>query len=443
MPKPLRLLHLPTAALPWVVGGRETYSRSLADNLQALGWENHLAFHQNPEHGEPIGTHPTDTGPRVHVLPGLGPIPREAVYRVRTAVTPGFGELLDALRPEVMHLHDFSTAVNLSHLEQARARGIKTVMTYHTPGQSCKQYELLYNGQTVCDGEIRIDRCTACRLGVQGIPSWIRWPLAKVPLPLAGSGKLGRALSARRMTVYFQQAWREMVGLVDRVHVYADWVRELMARNGVPPEKIRFFRTGLPMTPTQAAPRTPRKPGEVLRLVMVGRCDRTKGQAVLIEAVKGLPQKVAVQVEFIGPYWDATEYGRGCLQAIAGDARFLPPRKVPHAEIPGVLAKADALVVPSLWLETGPLVVLEAFASGVPVVGSRLGGIAELVRHERDGLLFEPNSAEQLRAAILRLASDAGLHERLRQGIEPPRTMRQVAADADAMYREMLVDRAI
>lgn len=442
MPQAPTVLHLPTAAMPWVVGGRESYSRSLADHLQQLGWANHLAFHQNADVGEPIGRHEQESGTTIHVLPGLGAISREAVYQCRTAATPGYAELLDALRPDIVHLHDFSTAVNLAHLEQAKARGIKLVMTYHTPGQSCKQFELLYNGQQVCDGEIRVDRCTACRLGVQGVPSWIRWPLAKVPLPLTGEGRLGRALSARRMTKHFLHAWQEMVGLVDRIHLYADWVRGLMQRNGVPAEKIRFFRTGLPMMPSPAEPRTRRKPGELLRLVMVGRCERTKGQAVLIEAVKGLPANVPVQVEFIGPYWDATDYGRACLQAIAGDARFLPPRKVPHAEIPRVLGQADTLVVPSLWLETGPLVVLEAFACGVPVVGSQLGGIAELVRQESDGLLFEPNSAEHLRAALVRLANEPGLLERLRQGIQPPRTMRQVAEDADAMYREMLVDRS-
>ena len=58
--------------------------------------------------------------------------------------------------------------------------------------------------------------------------------------------------------------------------------------------------------------------------------------------------------------------------------RFLDA--IPLGEIVSVLAQYDILVVPSQWLETGPLVVYEAFSAGIPVLGSRLGGIAELVR---------------------------------------------------------------
>ena len=172
---------------------------------------------------------------------------------------------------------------------------------------------------------------------------------------------------------------------------------------------------------------------------MIGRCDRIKGQAILIEAVKGLPAEAPVEVAFIGPYWDATEYGRRCLSLVAGDAPVLaaaPGRH--HAEIPYVLSAADVLVVPSLWLETGPLVVLESFACGVPVLGSNLGGIAELVQHDENGLLFEPNHVESLRKCVRRLAIGTATYDRLRRGIRPPRTMREVAADAEGVYRELL-----
>lgn len=431
-----RVLHLPCSYLPWTVGGKETFTHGLACHLKAAGWDSHIALHQNPSSREPLGRNEHDGIP-VHVLPPLH-VHRGDVYSCRTGEVPGFEALLRELTPDVVHFQDFSSGANLHHLELARAAGARTIMSYHSPGQSCLERELLYNGTDVCDGEIRLDRCTACRLAVQGVPAGVRWPLAKVSLPLAVGGRLGRALSARAMTAEFIQAWRSLVRQVDRIHIHAEWVRGVMARNQVPPEKLTFFRLGLPMESAPAHSRQPRRPGDPLRLVMVGRCDRIKGQAVLIDAVKGLPADVPVQVAFVGPYWDATEYGRMCLRNIQGDSRFLPPRTVSHPEIPMILAAADALVVPSIWLETGPLVVLEAFASKVPVIGSRLGGIAELVRHERDGLLFEPNSANELRETILRLAGDPNLTERLRHGIEPPRTMRDVARDADALYRELL-----
>ncbi len=201
-----RVLHLPCSYMPWTIGGKETFTHSLARHLTDLGWNSHVAFHQNPANQEPLGPHDHEGIP-VHVLPPLS-IRREDVYACNTGEVPGFAELLGELKPDVVHFQDFSAGANLHHLALARAAKAKTVMSYHTPGQSCLQRELLRNGQIVCDGEIRLDRCTACRLGAQGIPAPIRWPLAKVSLPLAGESRLARALSARHMTQRFAGAWR-------------------------------------------------------------------------------------------------------------------------------------------------------------------------------------------------------------------------------------------
>jgi glycosyltransferase involved in cell wall biosynthesis len=61
-----------------------------------------------------------------------------------------------------------------------------------------------------------------------------------------------------------------------------------------------------------------------------------------------------------------------------------------------LMKDACVLIVPSTWYETGPLTVLEAFACGLPVIGSNLGSIAERVEHRRTGLLFRPGDAEDL-----------------------------------------------
>lgn len=71
------------------------------------------------------------------------------------------------------------------------------------------------------------------------------------------------------------------------------------------------------------------------------------------------------------------------------------------------------LVVPSLWLENSPLVIHEAFMHGVAVVGSRLGGIHDLVRDEVDGLTFEAGSAAALAATLQRFIDEPDLAARL------------------------------
>ena len=73
----------------------------------------------------------------------------------------------------------------------------------------------------------------------------------------------------------------------------------------------------------------------------------------------------------------------------------------------------DILVVPSLWPENSPLVIHEAFMHGVAVVGTRLGGIHDLVRDEVDGLTFEAGSAAALAATLQRFIDEPDLAARL------------------------------
>jgi glycosyltransferase involved in cell wall biosynthesis len=99
-----------------------------------------------------------------------------------------------------------------------------------------------------------------------------------------------------------------------------------------------------------------------------------------------------------------------------------------------LLKEYDLVAVPSRWLETGPLVVLEAFAAGVPVLGSDLGGIAELVEHDVNGLLVPPSSVADWQRALCRFLDDPTLLSRLRAGVRPPRSMETVAREMQAVY---------
>lgn len=405
-----------------------------------MGWNVQVASHQNLNCREPLGEHQYEGVP-VTVLPPLpGQESRTAVYCCAPDAVPGFEALLRDFRPQIVHFHDFSVGANLLHLRLARAYGARTVMTYHSPGQSCLQRSLLYRGRTVCDGEIRTVRCTECRFSVSGIPATIAQLLAAVPfrtLDPDAQGWVSRVLTARVMTGHFQRAWNEMIAAVDCLQVFSNWSAKLLQLNGVSSAKLRQTHTGAPMSarnmpiPSYVNGKGP------LRIAYVGRCDRVKGVHVLIEAVRALPKGVPLEVAFYGPYWDS-RYGRKLLAMMAGDYRFLPPVFLPHSEVVSGLKERDICVVPSIWLETGPLVILEAFAAGVPVIGSRLGGIAELVRDGVDGLLFPPGDSTALGRIILTLAQDRQRVLMLKRSICQPRTMADVAHDTAILYEELL-----
>ena len=77
------------------------------------------------------------------------------------------------------------------------------------------------------------------------------------------------------------------------------------------------------------------------------------------------------------------------------------------------LRNASVVVVPSEWHENSPLSILEAMAHGKPIVASRIGGIPELVRDRKTGLLFEPKDTQQLSDCIRLLLGDSDLRIKL------------------------------
>jgi len=86
-------------------------------------------------------------------------------------------------------------------------------------------------------------------------------------------------------------------------------------------------------------------------------------------------------------------------------------------------SELDLLVVPSVWYENSPNVILEAFTAGTPIVASDSGGMAELVQHEVNGLLFERGNVDDLARQLQRVVDQPALLESLRKGIGPVKTV--------------------
>lgn len=155
--------------------------------------------------------------------------------------------------------------------------------------------------------------------------------------------------------------------------------------------------------------------GSHLRLLVVARLVEKKGLPVLVAAVARLRSPVRLRILGAGPQ-------RSLLEAAvvaAGIAdRVELPGPVTHAELPGCFAEADVVVVPSVVDGGGdrdglPNVVLEAMASGLPVVASDVGAIGTAVTHQETGLLVPPGDPDALAVALDRLAGSAQLRATL------------------------------
>ena len=108
------------------------------------------------------------------------------------------------------------------------------------------------------------------------------------------------------------------------------------------------------------------------------------------------------------------------------------------APLLSLFQQSDVLAVPSIWMETGPLVVLEAFSQRLPVIGSRRGGIAELVAHEKNGWLIPAGDVQAWVDALEMIALDRSRIVRARAAIGPVRTMSEVAFEHLSLYDKVL-----
>ena len=249
------------------------------------------------------------------------------------------------------------------------------------------------------------------------------------------------------------EAERRLVNTVDRVVAATEHERQLLRQlYRVPRERIAVIPLGVDLDDfrprSQAQARAALGFDEDERLLLaVGRIEPLKGFDILIRALAEMTERERVTLVVIGgDERAAAEFAR--LRAIAGEVgvdgrvRFLGA--VPHERIADYYDAADVVVVPSFYESFG-LVALEAMASGVPVVASRVGGLTSTVADGRTGYLVPWRCPEPFAEKIDLLLANGALRESL--GAAGRRSMERyawgkIAAALLELYSEVLSQHA-
>jgi glycosyltransferase involved in cell wall biosynthesis len=439
----VKIVHLLGWYFPDSVGGTEVYVEALCHRLRDAGHEVLIAApdarHAAPERYEHDGVRVF----RYQIADT--PTRDEAQHRVPVRGAERFYSFLARERPDILHVHSFTTGVGLPEIREARRLGIRVIVTCHLPsfGYMCRSGELMQWGRVPCDGIVEPAKCAACNLTRLGMPQPVARLAGALPVPLSAAlqrlpGRAGTALGMPASVRDYEAMQRELFTLVDRFVVLNETGRRMLISNGAPADKIVLNRLGV--SHATAAPKpaadVPATRARV-RFGYVGRIHPTKGLTGLMRAVAAIPRDVPFQLEVRGPILDeSTRAYAADLQAMAGgDPRveFLPAVSAP--DVPALLAGYDALLCPSIWFENGPTVALEAIAAGTPIIGSRVGNLAELIVDDVNGLLVAAGDVEAWSRALTRVAtSPAETVDRWRRALTPPRTMDQVASGYLSLY---------
>lgn len=427
----MRIAHLTFGYYPDPVGGTEVYVRALAQEQKHIG---HHVVIVAPGNQYAHYEHEGFAVYRYGVKNNVDNVAE--LYRATESVSvQDFEQMLDAVRPDVLHVHGYTAAVTRELLSSARQRGARIVFTYHTPTATCVRGTLLRWGTDVCDGFLDAKVCTACMLQAGGLTRPVATLVARapaVPSKLLPNSRIGTALRMGELVALRHEEIRSFLSGVDRIVATSQWVFELLLRNGVAPGRVTLSRQGTCLNAIRDL--QPVSQGS-LRLAFFGRIERIKGLHVVMSALQRIRNAdLALDVYGIATADDA--YTRAVRSQARSDSRIRMHEAIPRSRVLETMRAHDAVVVPSQWLETGPLVVLEAQAAGLPVLGSNLGGIRELVRDGVDGMLIERDDVHAWAEAIEKLCADRAMLAKLAAGVALPRSMKTVAGEMDAVYAQ-------
>ena len=230
---------------------------------------------------------------------------------------------------------------------------------------------------------------------------------------------------------------REHLLRADRIVAPSRFLRSMFVNNGYPESRIEVLSYGIDESRLAhcATERTMRPFDAPLRCAYFGTIAEYKGTDVAVDAVLG--SQAAIDLKVYGRTSDFAEFAGPLVERARNDARIAFPGPFAREHLGQVLAETDVLLVPSRWYENTPFVVHEAFAGGVPVVASDLGGLRELVRGGVCGDLFIPGSALDLRLRLERLVREPERLARYRSALPRQKGMAENAAEIEDLYRSI------
>ena len=414
----MRILQVSNGYPPRAFGGVETHTQRLARVLHRKGHTVRIfTRHSDPEgsDGDILEEVVDDLAVTSVVNDARGGQFRD--HFLSTAVATAFRQEIRKTRPDIVHFqHLIGLSGDLPMI--ARDAGIRCVATVHEYWYACHRVMLQREDLTPCEGPLQRD-CVACVSGEAASaaePSEagrIRTKLAQL-LPWSPARAAGPLVADERF-----QTLRQALDTYDRIVTPSKFVIEELHRQGMPMPTLstRAIALGLPTPSNEATPsRTePISESHPLRITFIGHLLPHKGPHILLEALQEL-HDLPLRLALHGRRWEQHPYEAQLGPLLREEPRARAYGIFADEALPEILARTDALVVPSTCPESFGLATREAMLAGRPVISTNCGALPESIRQEQDGLLVPGEDPKALAGALRRLVEEEGLLARLSEG---------------------------
>jgi glycosyltransferase involved in cell wall biosynthesis len=281
----------------------------------------------------------------------------------------------------------------------------------------------------MCDGKIKTIRCSVC------------FASQKYSLVESVAGGIITTLKPVRKKYpalnFIPNKKQSMKYLSEYVHTniaIAKWIEKKFLNNNV-------INTEVISQAIDTSKFTPKKNYEIghkIRLGFIGRMNPTKGFHVLLEALEktGYINKIDLTVVTIKDSSELGYYKKINKQySQLGFSEWF--ENISHQEINKLMDNWDLLILPSIANEVAPLVILEAFAKSLPVIGSNYPAIAEMIEENRTGFLFQNRNSEELAFILNKIINNVQILEQLRKNIEKPRDLSTLVKEHLYIYNKL------
>ncbi len=369
------------------------------------------------------------------------PDPQKHLYN-NPVVANFLDRYLKEIKPDLVHVTSCET-LSASVLDVVKKNRIPLVLSITDFWFLCPRINLLRSDGENCNGITTPWDCLQCTA------RWSKaYQLSHKLLPEKGAEVLLMNLS-KIPAVTRQRGFRGWIGdMADRKrfmrHVYSlpdvrlvasNFVKDVYIKNGFEdPIQLHPYGHELSWLETYQG----KAPSSSINIGFIGQITHSKGVHLLLEAARRLTNALGEKVKFLiyGNLHKHPEYAL-LLEGLAEDLNAVQfCGTYPREMSADVFSKMDVLVVPSLWYDF-PLIIYEAFATKTPVIATNIGGMAEAVSHEVNGLLFERGNVDDLVRQIQRVVDEKGLIQKLRAGIPRVRTIHEDVNEIEKIYLEL------
>ncbi|WP_439495175.1 glycosyltransferase family 4 protein [Bosea sp. (in: a-proteobacteria)] len=384
-------------------GGTEILAHDLAGAYREQGCEVMFLGATNAIHREAHpGTALQATGPDGDILLWSGHFDRFYLSQIdHYGTLQDLGGLIEEFRPDVIHVHHL-VLIGAEFLTLARRLlpGVRIVMTLHD------YYPICHNDGLMMRPTDK-ERCTAAS------PARCR-----ACFPEIGSDRF--LLRERFLKTHF--------AAVDQFVAPSHFLRQRYIDWGLAGDRIEVIANALPAR--EAVPHRTKR-GARASFGYFGNLNPWKGVLELTKAaallqesgLRGFELRIHGGAPFQSDAFVAAF--ETALAAAGGAVTHCGPYR--REDLPELISEIDWVVMPSIWWENAPLVIQEAFQHRRPVIASGIGGMAEMVRDEIDGLHVRPGDPHLLARTLRRAVEEKGLWDRLVEGIKPPPTIADCA----------------